>query len=429
MEKILTLPRLGETMEQGTVISWNFQPGDSFQRGDVLLEMETDKMIAEVPALEAGTLLEILAVENAEVTIGEPLARVEVEGEAAAEPAPEVAAVSASSSSAPPPVTAPAPSTVSSTDRIRATPAARRLAQKRGLSLEVLVGSGPLGRIEKRDLPQASGVQGVSAQVANSGELTSVLQVADVRLRLFRRGSGGTPVVFLHGFGGDLFSFRYHLVQLAKEREVVAFDFPGHGGSSAPQHLSGIPELSRLLEQVLVELGVGTAHLVGHSMGAGVALEFASRMPQQIASLTMLAPAGLGPEINAEFVEGMARAATASELIPALHRLFYRASWVNEGMLKPMLEQRQVPEFCQGLQQTARELHERGVQCWQGREKLAGLGMPTRILWGREDQVIPAQHLSGIPGTVATHLFPECGHMPHVEAALDVLRVLREGFC
>ena len=73
-EKIFSLPRMGETMEEGTVLAWFKSPGDSFKRGEVLLELETDKMVVEVPALEDGDLLEILASEQSTVEIGSSLA-------------------------------------------------------------------------------------------------------------------------------------------------------------------------------------------------------------------------------------------------------------------------------------------------------------------------------------------------------------------
>ena len=59
MEKTLTLPRLGETMEEGTVLAWSKISGEEYDRGDILLELETDKMVVEVPALEDGKILEI----------------------------------------------------------------------------------------------------------------------------------------------------------------------------------------------------------------------------------------------------------------------------------------------------------------------------------------------------------------------------------
>ena len=77
MSTELRLPRLGETMEEGIVVTWNLSEGESFERGDTLLEVETDKMVAEVPALESGTLLEILVEEQAKVKVGDILALID----------------------------------------------------------------------------------------------------------------------------------------------------------------------------------------------------------------------------------------------------------------------------------------------------------------------------------------------------------------
>ena len=77
MSTELRLPRLGETMEEGTVVTWNLSEGESFERGDTLLEVETDKMVAEVPALESGTLLEILVEEQTKVKVGDILALID----------------------------------------------------------------------------------------------------------------------------------------------------------------------------------------------------------------------------------------------------------------------------------------------------------------------------------------------------------------
>ncbi|WP_395680138.1 biotin/lipoyl-containing protein, partial [Inquilinus sp.] len=77
MSALLTLPRLGETMEEGVVVAWLKQPGDRYRRGEVLLEVETDKTVVEVPALSDGTLLEILADAGTRLPVGAPIARVE----------------------------------------------------------------------------------------------------------------------------------------------------------------------------------------------------------------------------------------------------------------------------------------------------------------------------------------------------------------
>jgi len=75
MSITLTLPRLGETIENGRVAAWKKNLDDEFRRGEILVEIETDKTVVELPALENGVLREILAAAGAEVNVSEPLCR------------------------------------------------------------------------------------------------------------------------------------------------------------------------------------------------------------------------------------------------------------------------------------------------------------------------------------------------------------------
>src|SRR5215471_20248 len=79
----VTMPRLSDTMEEGTIASWLKQPGDAVTRGDVLAQIETDKATMDLTAFESGTLQEILAPEGTTVPIGQPVARI---GDQAAAP-------------------------------------------------------------------------------------------------------------------------------------------------------------------------------------------------------------------------------------------------------------------------------------------------------------------------------------------------------
>jgi pyruvate dehydrogenase E2 component (dihydrolipoamide acetyltransferase) len=83
----ITLPRLGETMEEARVLDWRVAPGMDFGRGDVLLEVETDKTVVEVPALEAGRLVAQLVAPGETVALDQPIAEIDRAGRAEAAPA------------------------------------------------------------------------------------------------------------------------------------------------------------------------------------------------------------------------------------------------------------------------------------------------------------------------------------------------------
>ncbi|HEY2335415.1 MAG TPA: dihydrolipoamide acetyltransferase family protein [Solirubrobacterales bacterium] len=180
------MPRLSDSMEEGTILQWLKQPGDVVSVGDELVEIETDKANMAYEADVAGTLSEILVQEGETVAIGEPIARVDGEGssESAAGPVaagdPPPPAVAKASSGVVPPTAPPAEEAAinaapqaSSRDRTKASPVARRIARERGLDLGKLQGSGPGGRIVKADVEQAaSSAAGAVSPETAKGQVT-----------------------------------------------------------------------------------------------------------------------------------------------------------------------------------------------------------------------------------------------------------------
>ncbi len=172
----VVMPRLSDSMEEGTILQWLKQVGDEVAVGDELVEIETDKANMAYESDVAGTLTEILVQEGETVAIGTPIARVGGEGpdgsaELAAGPvAGEGGALRAGAqrpSSTPPTPTPPAgetainaPQASAGNGRTKASPVARRIAKERGLDLGELQGSGPGGRIVKADVEQAASSAG-----------------------------------------------------------------------------------------------------------------------------------------------------------------------------------------------------------------------------------------------------------------------------
>jgi pyruvate dehydrogenase E2 component (dihydrolipoamide acetyltransferase) len=166
----ILMPALSPTMTEGTLAKWLKKEGDTVDAGDVLCEIETDKATMEVEAVDEGTLGKILVPEGSEgVAVNTPIALLLEEGEdssaldgATAAPAPKPAAKPAeaapASTSAPAPAStsAPAPKpAAASGDRVFASPLARRLASQGGLDVSAIAGSGPHGRVVKRDVENA----------------------------------------------------------------------------------------------------------------------------------------------------------------------------------------------------------------------------------------------------------------------------------
>jgi pyruvate dehydrogenase E2 component (dihydrolipoyllysine-residue acetyltransferase) len=174
----VVMPRLSDSMEEGTVLQWLKQVGDEVAVGDELVEIETDKANMAYEADVAGMLTEILVPEGETVAIGTPIATVgdSNEGSSASAAGPVAAATPAATpptgeGSEPAEAQTPEPTAPADGDgdRIKASPLARRIAGERKLDLSQLHGSGPGGRIIKADVESASSVGDAAGRIPHSG--------------------------------------------------------------------------------------------------------------------------------------------------------------------------------------------------------------------------------------------------------------------
>jgi pyruvate dehydrogenase E2 component (dihydrolipoamide acetyltransferase) len=157
------MPSLGADMEAGTLVEWLVKPGDQVKRGDIIAVVETQKGAIEIEIFEAGKIEQILVNVKSKVPVGTPLARIRTELEApigalAAAVPPAAPAVPL----APPPlvrapVAPPSPVAPGAAARVRISPAARRLAEARGIDLSTVTGSGPAGEITYADVERRLG--------------------------------------------------------------------------------------------------------------------------------------------------------------------------------------------------------------------------------------------------------------------------------
>jgi pyruvate dehydrogenase E2 component (dihydrolipoamide acetyltransferase) len=154
------MPQMGYDMQEGTVVRWRKQEGETVARGDIIAEIETDKATVEYEAFTGGVLGKIVAQEGAVVPVGELIAVITDPGEAVPDdigapaagesPAPAPAADGRRDAAAPTPQAEPPPAAAAGD--VRASPIARRLARERGIDLALVPGTGPGGRIVEEDV-------------------------------------------------------------------------------------------------------------------------------------------------------------------------------------------------------------------------------------------------------------------------------------
>ena len=359
------MPKVDMDMVSGRIALWHVKAGQPVSKGDPLFDIETDKAAMEVEAPGDG-ILHDPAPTGTEIAIGKPVGWLYGKDEAHPE----------------------------KNKKQRATPKARKQARDMGIDLADIQGSGPNGRIQ-------------AADIVSQKNKTDALAVFNLQ-----KGDQ-TPLVLIHGFAGDS-SIWKSLAMTFKNRRVIAIDLPGHG-ESPKLKINSFQDLARGVTDQLNRLGLDRFHLVGHSLGGAIALSYADTGPGTLESLTLLAPAGLGPEVNAPVLEGICRATRKESLMPWLKPLVADEALITDQFAELSMAKRLDPDLRAVQSAMADQFFPDGVQAFDLRSALHRLDIPARIIWGKQDAIIPWNHALQANGKTALHLLANTGHMPQIE--------------
>jgi pyruvate dehydrogenase E2 component (dihydrolipoamide acetyltransferase) len=239
------------------------------------------------------------------------------------------------------------------------------------------------------------------------------------------KGSGRETLVLLHGFGGHWMDWYDIQPDLVREGRVLAYDLPGHGRSLAHPAAGNASGMAKAIFADLDARGISRVHLAGFSMGGAVACLMGLRAADRVASLTLLAPGGFGPEISEPRLRDLAAHDTADALRAAMNAMCAPGFEMPTKNVAALAATHSLPGQQDKLVEIAGKIAKDSRQGEIPREMLAGLAMPVTVVWGTEDPVLPYAQSENLPPRFEFVRVPGAGHMLLEEARKTVIQAIR----
>ncbi|HEY9311688.1 alpha/beta fold hydrolase [Williamsia sp.] len=252
----------------------------------------------------------------------------------------------------------------------------------------------------------------------------------------------GDVLLLIHGMAGSSATWRAVVPSLARTHRVIAPDLPGHGESGKPRGDYSLGSFAATLRDLLRELDIGKVTVIGQSLGGGVAMQFTYQHPEYCERLVLIGSGGLGPDVN-----WMLRllAAPGAELVlpiiapkPVLAAGNKVRSWLNSaGIQAPRADETwrsysslNDREARQAFLRTLRSVVDHRGQAVSAMNRLyLNSEMPTLLIWGEADKIIPVAHgyaaHEAIPSS-RLEVLAGVGHYPHAEAPAKVVDILTD---
>jgi pimeloyl-ACP methyl ester carboxylesterase len=274
---------------------------------------------------------------------------------------------------------------------------------------------------------------------AVAGEIRS----ADVRGRRarYRETGTGSPVLLLHGIARSLEDWDEQHRLLADGHRLISLDLAGYGESEPLREPYSLPTLARFVEDFLDAVDVHEpVDVVGNSLGGAVAMQLSVQAPDRVRTLVLVNSAGFGREVTIVLrilaIRPLARLLLRRPNAKATRRterlIFHDPALVTDERVETALRLAGRPHGAAVLLETLRALGGlRGVKpVWRRQlmDEVSARGVPTLLIWGDQDRILPHTHLDAARRHLPhaeSHLFADTGHMPQIERAEAFAELVR----
>ncbi|HKE75989.1 MAG TPA: alpha/beta hydrolase [Acidimicrobiales bacterium] len=261
--------------------------------------------------------------------------------------------------------------------------------------------------------------------------------------RAFRLLGEGPPLLLLHGIGDSSACWLPVLADLARDHTVIAPDLLGHGGSAKPRADYTVAAYANGMRDLLDVLDIDRVTAIGHSLGGGVAAQFAYQFPDRCERLVLVATGGVGREVTpllrlaaAPLPEALLAPAGWPLVLPVVQGALALAAALGCDLAR---DRAHVVRLLAGLPQAgARSAFVRTLRSavdWRGQfvtmldRSYLTAGLPRLLVWGDRDAVVPVEHAhraaAAMPGA-RLELFPGAGHFPHHHDPARFAALVRE---
>jgi pimeloyl-ACP methyl ester carboxylesterase len=261
--------------------------------------------------------------------------------------------------------------------------------------------------------------------------------------RAFVHAGQGTPLLLIHGIGDSSDTWQHVIPELARDHLIVAPDLLGHGRSDKPRADYSVAAYANAMRDLLSVLDIERVTVVGHSLGGGVAMQFAYQYPERCERLVLISTGGVSHEVHPAL--RLAATPLADLFLPLLRLTPVSFAGMASVRVLEVLRTdlgRDADHLLRMFESlpdaTARRAFVRTIRAvvdWRG-QAITMLdrcyltrGMPTLLMWGAHDAVIPMHHGEiahrAMPGS-RLEIFPDAGHFPHHADPARFVSVLRE---